>query len=263
VTKRWLDSMNKLDAWRGAGREVAVKRLLPDLASDPEYVAMLEQEALVTRRLAHPAIVEVLDAGVADGTPYIVMEYLVGQDLSQIVESSGPLPSSTAIEYVLGPVLVPLVDDPLGLLPLALLLVLVGVDALADRLLDVCDQGLQPGVRIGAEVGVHLLLQVGERRQNVLAVGVQARAHLSERRQGLLVLVQCGLVGHGRQGAGPLPDVGQLSLVHGLVVGLVGVGRNGARDGGFSDGAIDGGLYAGGHELLIHGQVVGVKCSRM
>ncbi|MFT3917288.1 MAG: serine/threonine-protein kinase [Anaeromyxobacteraceae bacterium] len=80
------------EVWQGvvvegpkAGREVAVKRLLPELASDPEYVAMLEQEALVTRRLAHPAIVEVLDAGVADGTPYIVMEYVDGRNLKEVI----------------------------------------------------------------------------------------------------------------------------------------------------------------------------------
>ena len=80
------------EVWQGvvvdgpqAGREVAVKRLLPEFASDPEYVAMLEQEALVTRRLAHPAIVEVLDAGVADGTPYIVMEYVDGRNLKEVI----------------------------------------------------------------------------------------------------------------------------------------------------------------------------------
>jgi serine/threonine protein kinase len=81
------------EVWRGvvvdgpaAGREVAVKRLLPELARDPEYVAMLAEEALVTRRLAHPAIVEVLDAGVAEGTPYIVMEYVEGRNLREVLQ---------------------------------------------------------------------------------------------------------------------------------------------------------------------------------
>jgi len=80
------------EVWQGvvvegpaAGREVAVKRLLPELARDPEYVAMLAEEALVTRRLAHPAIVEVLDAGVAEGTPYIVMEYVEGRNLKEVL----------------------------------------------------------------------------------------------------------------------------------------------------------------------------------
>ena len=69
----------------GAGREVAVKRLLPALARDPGYVALFEQEAEVTRRLRHPAIVEVLDTGVAGGTPFIVMDYVDGKNLRQIL----------------------------------------------------------------------------------------------------------------------------------------------------------------------------------
>jgi serine/threonine protein kinase len=68
-----------------AGREVAVKRLLPALARDPGYVALFEQEAEVTRRLLHPNIVEIHDAGVAGGTPFIAMEYVDGRNLREIV----------------------------------------------------------------------------------------------------------------------------------------------------------------------------------
>ena len=67
------------------GRQVALKRLLPSLASDPAYVALFEQEAEVTRRLRHPNIVEVLDTGVAGGTPFIVMDYVDGRNLRQIL----------------------------------------------------------------------------------------------------------------------------------------------------------------------------------
>ncbi|HEY6002623.1 MAG TPA: serine/threonine-protein kinase [Anaeromyxobacter sp.] len=67
------------------GRQVAVKRLLPALARDPGYVALFEQEAEVTRRLRHPNIVEVLDAGVAGGTPFIVMDYVDGKNLRQVL----------------------------------------------------------------------------------------------------------------------------------------------------------------------------------
>lgn len=67
------------------GREVAVKRLLPALARDPGYVALFEREAEVTRRLRHPNIVEVLDAGVAGGTPFIVMDYVDGKNLRQVL----------------------------------------------------------------------------------------------------------------------------------------------------------------------------------
>lgn len=68
-----------------AGRVVAVKRLLPELARDPEYVELFEREAAVTRRLHHPAVVEVLDAGVADGAPYLVMDYVDGKNLREVL----------------------------------------------------------------------------------------------------------------------------------------------------------------------------------
>lgn len=68
-----------------AGREVAVKRLLPELAADAEYVELFQREAAVTRRLHHPAVVEVLDAGVADGTPYLVMDYVDGKNLREVL----------------------------------------------------------------------------------------------------------------------------------------------------------------------------------
>ncbi len=80
-----------------AGTPVAVKRLLPALARDPGYVALFEQEAEVTRRLRHPNIVEVLDTGVAGGTPFIVMDYVDGRNLRQIL-------SQCAARHILLPV---------------------------------------------------------------------------------------------------------------------------------------------------------------
>ena len=68
-----------------AGRTVALKRLLPELARDPEHVALLADEAAVTRRLRHPAIVEVLETGVADGVPFLVMEYVDGRNLRDVL----------------------------------------------------------------------------------------------------------------------------------------------------------------------------------
>jgi serine/threonine protein kinase len=68
-----------------AGQHVAVKRLLPALAADPAYVALFEQEAEITRRLRHPGIVEVIETGLAGGTPYIVMDYVDGKNLREIL----------------------------------------------------------------------------------------------------------------------------------------------------------------------------------
>lgn len=68
-----------------AGRTVAVKRLKPELARDAAYVALFAREGEITRRLRHPAIVEVFETGVAGGTPFIVMEYVDGRNLKQIL----------------------------------------------------------------------------------------------------------------------------------------------------------------------------------
>jgi eukaryotic-like serine/threonine-protein kinase len=68
-----------------AGRTVAVKRLIPALACDAGYVALFQQEATLTRRLRHPAVVAVLDAAVADGVPFIAMEYVDGRNLKEVL----------------------------------------------------------------------------------------------------------------------------------------------------------------------------------
>lgn len=68
-----------------AGQEVAVKQLKPELSRDPQYVELFRQEALVTRRLHHPAVIDVFDAGVEEGRPYLVMDLVDGQNLRQIL----------------------------------------------------------------------------------------------------------------------------------------------------------------------------------
>jgi serine/threonine protein kinase len=91
-----------------AGRQVALKRLLPGLARDPGYVALFEQEAQITRRLRHPNIVEVLDTGVAGGTPFIVMDYVDGKNLRQILAQCAareillPIDFGAYVAHVLG-----------------------------------------------------------------------------------------------------------------------------------------------------------------
>jgi serine/threonine protein kinase len=67
------------------GHVVALKRLLPELARDPEFVTLFEREGEVLRRLRHPAIVGVYESGVAGGTPYLVMEYVDGKNLRQVL----------------------------------------------------------------------------------------------------------------------------------------------------------------------------------
>ncbi len=70
---------------QGFEKVVAVKRLLPGLAADPYYVAMLADEAWVASNANHPCIRDVFDLGTAnDGSPYLVMEFLAGEPLSEV-----------------------------------------------------------------------------------------------------------------------------------------------------------------------------------
>lgn len=73
---------------RGAGgfeKVVAIKRLLPVFAFDADYHAMMADEASVSARTDHPHVRDVFDFGIAeDGSPYMVMEFLFGQNLSTV-----------------------------------------------------------------------------------------------------------------------------------------------------------------------------------
>lgn len=69
-----------------AGRKVAIKRLLPELAKDSEYVELFVGEADLSRMLHHPNIIEVYEAGTVGEQYYIAMDYIDGRDLGQIVK---------------------------------------------------------------------------------------------------------------------------------------------------------------------------------
>ncbi|WP_019813610.1 Stk1 family PASTA domain-containing Ser/Thr kinase [Saccharomonospora saliphila] len=86
------------------GREVAVKILRADLARDPQFQERFRREAQNAAALNHPAIVAVYDTGEADTEygplPYIVMEYVEGRTLRDIVKSEGPMPEKRAMEVM-------------------------------------------------------------------------------------------------------------------------------------------------------------------
>ncbi|HSE36306.1 MAG TPA: protein kinase, partial [Blastocatellia bacterium] len=80
------------------GREVAIKVLPADFATDENRLRRFEQEARATSALNHPNILTVFDIGTHDGSPYIVAELLEGADLrAQLWE--GALPIRKAIDY--------------------------------------------------------------------------------------------------------------------------------------------------------------------
>jgi serine/threonine protein kinase len=75
----------------GRTHEVALKRLLPDLASGPSFVRDFMREAKLAAQLDHPNIVRVLDIGSVSGVHYIAMELLRGAPLQRLVRRAGEL----------------------------------------------------------------------------------------------------------------------------------------------------------------------------
>ena len=81
-------------------RNVAIKILRGDLANDEKFVRRFQREALSASSLAHPNIVEMYDVGEDDGTYYIVMEYVEGKTLKQLLKKRGTLTLSEAIDIM-------------------------------------------------------------------------------------------------------------------------------------------------------------------
>lgn len=92
------------------GRRVAVKLLKPSLANDPAFRTRFRQEAQAAARMAHPTIVRVYDAGEETVTessgaevlvPFIVMEFVEGRPLSDVI-ADGPVEPSEAVRITEG-----------------------------------------------------------------------------------------------------------------------------------------------------------------
>ena len=87
-------------------REVAIKVLRSDLARDPSFVTRFNKEALSVAALNHPGIVAVYDSGKEETPsgvmPYIVMEYVEGKTLREIIHKGERFPLQRAVEIVDG-----------------------------------------------------------------------------------------------------------------------------------------------------------------
>ena len=85
----------------GFARRVVLKRMLPDLTSDPDAVAMFIDEARLAARLHHPGIVQVHDFGKLSGRYFLVMEPVDGCDLGRVLvhlfESKRRLPFGASV----------------------------------------------------------------------------------------------------------------------------------------------------------------------
>jgi hypothetical protein len=68
----------------GFSRTVAIKRLHPNLAKDPEFVAMFLDEARLVARIRHPNVVPTIDVEATEGEVFVVMEYVHGESLARL-----------------------------------------------------------------------------------------------------------------------------------------------------------------------------------
>lgn len=79
-------------------RQVTVKLLRPEYTCDEEFVARFRREAQAVAKLSHPNIVSVYDVGHEGDTHYIVMEYVEGKNLKEVIREEGILPVNRAVD---------------------------------------------------------------------------------------------------------------------------------------------------------------------
>jgi serine/threonine-protein kinase len=90
----------------GFTRTVAIKRLHPSMARDPEFLSMFQEEARLAARISHPHVVTTLDVVALDGELLLVMEYVSGASLSRVLlaerAAGRDIPHRIAVDIMLG-----------------------------------------------------------------------------------------------------------------------------------------------------------------
>lgn len=103
LLERRLGSGGMADVWlaedQELGRRVAVKILHERYANDDQFVERFRREATHAAGLSHPNIVSIHDRGEAEGSYFIVMEYVEGRTLKELVVTRGPCPVPIAVSY--------------------------------------------------------------------------------------------------------------------------------------------------------------------
>ncbi len=80
--------LGRLNSDVGFGRTVAIKRLHPHLATEPEFVSMFLDEARLAARVNHPNVVPTLDVATTDGELFLVMDYVRGESLGALIRAT-------------------------------------------------------------------------------------------------------------------------------------------------------------------------------
>ena len=103
LLERKLGSGGMADVWlaedQELGRRVAVKILHERYANDEQFVERFRREATHAAGLSHPNIVSIYDRGEADGSYFIVMEYIEGRTLKELIVTRGPCPVPIGVSY--------------------------------------------------------------------------------------------------------------------------------------------------------------------
>jgi serine/threonine protein kinase len=96
----------RLNGEVGFGRTVAIKRLHPHMAREPEFVAMFLDEARMAARVQHPNVVGILDVVATGKELFLVMEYVQGESLSALLKTAiaegQPMPVDVAASIAIG-----------------------------------------------------------------------------------------------------------------------------------------------------------------
>ena len=102
--ERKLGSGGMADVWlaedQELGRKVAIKMLHERYANDVQFVERFRREATHAAGLSHPNVVSIHDRGEAEGSYFIVMEYVEGRTLKELIVTRGPCPVPVAVSYV-------------------------------------------------------------------------------------------------------------------------------------------------------------------
>ena len=88
----------------GFSRPVAIKRLHPHLARDPEFVGMFLDEARLAARVRHPNVVPTLDVVSLEGEVFIVMEYVLGESLAKLARAQRKRGGNVPLRYAVAAV---------------------------------------------------------------------------------------------------------------------------------------------------------------
>ncbi len=85
---------------RVTGEIVAVKLLAKHMVSNPTYLQRFEKEYAVARQLDHPNVVRAIEQGIEDGQPFLVMEFVDGESIGQMLDHARRLPEAEAVRII-------------------------------------------------------------------------------------------------------------------------------------------------------------------